>query len=615
MAMHAPVSPRQAGSLRSLRSVLRGSIRWRLSVVVSGLVLVVVAALVALAYREVEGALLRAGRSRADAAAGQLSALLMQSSRQRLGETRRLAAHHDVQRFLEMPDAGGRERILALLRGTSGQQSTRMVIWSAGGSRLLDVTSDPQPGVPSLAGAPSAVPAHDGISELKSHDGMAFYDTIAVIRLPQAPDTPGGHVVLSRALSSTAAADLITRLIGSSATIRLGNRGGGVWTDLSAVVPAPPVDARAAGVSEYDVPDGRRLAAVAPVDETPWAVIVEFPRAAVLEPARSFLWRIVVLAVPFVLLAAAATRWLMGRIARPLHELTDAAEAIAAGHYARRVDAAREDELGRLGGAFNTMAGRVEAGVQQLESRVRERTTELEHALAELRSAQEDAVRREKLAMLGQLASGVGHELRNPLGVMTNAVYYLEMIQADADAEVREYLGILRGQIGVADRIVTDLLDFARIKPPQIRAVSLAGLVDEQLARLGPLNGIEVEREFPEDLPPVWIDAGQVGQVVLNLLTNAVQAMDERGVLTLRGRLSADGVALEVQDTGSGIAPELQQKIFEPLFTTKARGIGLGLAVSRSLAQANGGALAVSSRPGEGATFTLKLPDVQGAAA
>jgi signal transduction histidine kinase len=197
---------------------------------------------------------------------------------------------------------------------------------------------------------------------------------------------------------------------------------------------------------------------------------------------------------------------------------------------------------------------------------------------------------------------------------MTNAVYYLEMIQEGADPEVREYLGIVRGQIGIADRIVTDLLDFARIKPPQRKEVPLAGLVDEQLARLGPINGVEVRREFAPDLPPAWIDAGQVGQIVLNLLANAVQAMEERGVLTLRGCATPEGVRLDVRDTGGGIPPELQQKIFEPLFTTKARGIGLGLAVSRSLAQANGGGLAVSSAPGEGATFTLTLPAAQGAA-
>lgn len=598
----------------SARSILHRSIRWRLSVVVCGLVIFFVSALVGLAYWEVESALLRVGRARAESAASQLAALLMQSSRQRLRETRRLAADDDLHRYIEAPNTSGHQRVVELLRSTSGEQSTRLVVWSADGSQLLDVTSDGPQGASSLAGLPSTAPARDGISELKSHDGTVFYDTVTEIRLRQASAQPTGYVVLSRALSSSAAADLITRLIGTSATIRLGNRAGGVWTDLSAVVAAPPVDARAAGVREYDVPDGRRLAAVVPVDETPWAVIVEFPRLAVLEPARAFLWRIVVLAMPFVVMTAATTRWLMGRIARPLQELTVAAEGIAGGDYARRVASGRQDEVGRLGAAFNLMAERVDAGIQQLESRVRERTTELEEALTELRNAQEEAVRREKLAMLGQLASGVGHELRNPLGVMTNAVYYLEMVQQNADAEVREYLGILRGQIGVADRIVTDLLDFARVKPPQVREVPLARLVDEQLARLGPLNGIEVRREFAADLPPVWIDAGQIGQVVLNLLTNAVQAMDDCGVLTIRGRMTTDSILLDVQDNGSGIAPELQQKIFEPLFTTKARGIGLGLAVSRSLAHANGGTLSVSSQPGAGATFTLTLPDAKGAA-
>jgi signal transduction histidine kinase len=193
-------------------------------------------------------------------------------------------------------------------------------------------------------------------------------------------------------------------------------------------------------------------------------------------------------------------------------------------------------------------------------------------------------------------------------------VYYLEMIQTEADPEVREYLGILRGQIGVADRIVTDLLDFARVKPPQVQETSLERLVEEQVQRLGPVARVEIRRDLPPDLPPVLIDQGQIGQVVLNLLTNAVQAMEESGTLTLRGRVTAEGVQLEVSDTGPGIPPELQQKIFEPLFTTKARGIGLGLAVSRSLTAANRGRLAVSSLAGKGATFSLTLPATAGAA-
>jgi signal transduction histidine kinase len=152
------------------------------------------------------------------------------------------------------------------------------------------------------------------------------------------------------------------------------------------------------------------------------------------------------------------------------------------------------------------------------------------------------------------------------------------------------------------------------VKTPQRESVAIGELVSEQLARLGPLNGVSLESEIPKDLPPVCIDRVQMGQVVLNLLTNAMQAMDTgRGTLSLRATLEQpDRLRLDVGDTGSGIAQNDAPRIFEPLFTTKARGIGLGLAVSRTLVQANGGDITFASEPGRGTTFTVRIPTTNG---
>ncbi len=270
----------------------------------------------------------------------------------------------------------------------------------------------------------------------------------------------------------------------------------------------------------------------------------------------------------------------------------------------------RNDELGILAKTFNGMASQVESARETLEQRVMSRTSELESALGELHSAQESLVRREKLAMLGQLAGGVGHELRNPLGVMTNALYYLGMVLKDATPDVKEYLGILRTQIGLSEKIVGDLLDFARLKPPTRETVTVERIVKDQLDRVGPTENIVVKHDFPADLPPVRVDRIQIGQVVLNLLTNALQAMEGKaGTLTLRGRHNGNGsVKLDVIDTGVGMTREQLDKMFEPLFTTKARGIGLGLAVSRSLAEANGAVISASSEAGKGSTVSVDLP-------
>jgi signal transduction histidine kinase len=191
---------------------------------------------------------------------------------------------------------------------------------------------------------------------------------------------------------------------------------------------------------------------------------------------------------------------------------------------------------------------------------------------------------------------------------MTNAVYYLEAIQP-GPPKVREYLEILRNQIRLSEKIVGDLLDFARVRPPALESVVLPELVESQLGRAAVPENIRVVREFPGDLPTAHGDPLQIGQVVLNLLTNAVQAMEETGgVLTLKSWHTEGRVTLEVTDTGPGMTPDVLAQVFEPLFTTKARGIGLGLAVSRSLAEANAGTIMAASQPGRGATFTLTLP-------
>ena len=248
------------------------------------------------------------------------------------------------------------------------------------------------------------------------------------------------------------------------------------------------------------------------------------------------------------------------------------------------------------------MAMSVQEARESLERKVAERTRALEEARDEL-------LRKERLASLGHLASGVGHELRNPLGVMSNVVYYLEATMPDAPARVQEYLALLRKQIQLAEKIVADLLDFARVRSPERVAVSVAPFVREQLCRVDLPERIEVAEELDPGLPPVYVDPVQVGQVFFNLLTNAVQAMDgDRGRLTVRARAMNGRVRLEVEDSGPGVPPEHHDRIFEPLFTTKAAGIGLGLSVSRSLARANDGDLSVATESRCGAVFRLDLP-------
>jgi PAS domain S-box-containing protein len=228
----------------------------------------------------------------------------------------------------------------------------------------------------------------------------------------------------------------------------------------------------------------------------------------------------------------------------------------------------------------------------------------------ELLDAQEQLVRKEKLSVLGQLAGVVGHELRNPLGVMNNAVYFLQSVLPDADNTVKEYLGIIKNEIDNADRIVGDLLDSVRTKPPSPQAVNVRDLIGQSLSKCVVPGTVKVGLIFPETLPAARVDPLQMQQVFRNLITNAIEAMPEGGALeiTAADDAQAKTVSVSVKDTGIGIAPESVSKLFQPLFTTKTRGIGLGLVVVKNLTQANNGTVDVHSEPGKGTAFTVVLP-------
>lgn len=238
----------------------------------------------------------------------------------------------------------------------------------------------------------------------------------------------------------------------------------------------------------------------------------------------------------------------------------------------------------------------------KLEEMVNQRTQELSEA-------QEQLVRQERLAVLGQLAGSMGHELRNPLGVISNAIYFLKMSQPDASDQIKEYLTIIENEARTSDKIITDLLDFARIKSVDRKAVSVSELIHRTLDRFPAPEQVDVILDIPLGLPLIFADPHHVVQILGNLTTNACQSLPSTGgSIEISAALHENMVAIAVLDNGSGIPPENIKKLFEPLFTTKTKGIGLGLAVSKKLAEANDGRIEVRSEAGKGSTFTVWLP-------
>lgn len=262
-------------------------------------------------------------------------------------------------------------------------------------------------------------------------------------------------------------------------------------------------------------------------------------------------------------------------------------------------------------GTFLDVTARVQAEEQQaaytgkLEKDVERRT----HAL---RQAQEQLIQQEKLAVTGRLAGSVGHELRNPLGVITNAIYFLKLVLTEAGEKVREYLDLIENESQHANGIINNLLDFSHPTTPDRKPVSVRELADIVLSRYPAPQGAHVTLDLPADLPPVHVDERQAARALGNLALNAWQAMREGGELEIKARAApGEGqgfIAMALTDNGGGVSPENMRRLFEPLFTTKPMGIGLGLAASKTLVEANGGRIQAHSQEGVGSTFTLFLP-------
>jgi two-component system sensor histidine kinase HydH len=218
----------------------------------------------------------------------------------------------------------------------------------------------------------------------------------------------------------------------------------------------------------------------------------------------------------------------------------------------------------------------------------------------------------ERLATIGQFAASIGHELRNPLGVVESSVYLLRQhLRAEAEAPaVKKHLDRIGAEVERASKTIHDLLDLARNRPPQRRKTSLRELVDSAAeASLLPA-AVTLHISLPADLT-LTIDPDQVRQVLTNLFSNAMQALKGRGQIWVEVEPAADGgTRLRVRDDGPGIPAEARSRIFEALFTTKAKGSGLGLALCRRIMEAHGGTIDAETRPG-GASFVLHFPGPQ----
>ena len=314
---------------------------------------------------------------------------------------------------------------------------------------------------------------------------------------------------------------------------------------------------------------------------------------------------------------ALAVYFAVRRVTRPLGELTRVAQRLGGGQLDQRIQFQANDEVGHLAATFNRMAASLQTYQDTLEQKVEERTRELEHSQRQLLQAA-------KLASVGELASGIAHELNNPAGIilMRTARLAQEIEQCQLSEEASEDVEAIQRQVKKISRIVSGLLTFSRRSNAELKPMSLNDLLRRTVALIEDLirnRKVEVVLDLSDGLPRVEADSAQIEQVLLNLINNALDAMPKGGKLTFSSRLvesreHGKAVAIGVADSGCGIPGEELSRIFDPFFTTKeaGQGTGLGLSISYGIIEEHGGSIEVESRPDQGTCFTIYLPVVEG---
>lgn len=553
------------------------------------------------AYRAARTSALEATYARLRSALTQIRTITELGVLTQLDQLRSAARDSAIVTALRRPTGPLPESAVETVRGLVGTPGTATVV------ELLAADGNVRYATPAPLEPPDDArtfefPDDGAIGPIVGRPGVLIFQSGIAVR---AAGARIGHIRVTRRLGTGAANSRIaTNLLGAQAALLIGNQDGRMWSDSGIVrYPADQDSLR------YTRDGIRWLSFAGRVRDTPWLYAVEVPEDVALAPARALIAPFTVagtlIALACILLGLRVSR----RITSPLAELTAASEAVARGE--RRVELVateRHDEIGRLARAFGTMAASVRAVQDRLESEIDTRTGELTDAVRRLREVDEELRRSERFATLGRLSGAVGHELRNPLGVMSTVVLLLDGLP-DASPKLKEYARLLREQIRLSERIISDLLDRARSGAPVRSSVDVAALLDDVLAHAAVPAKIRIERRYASPLPRVVLDRDHVRQIVWNLVTNAVHAMQETGgVLTVLTSVAGGHLRIEIRDTGPGIGETDVDRIFEPMFTTKAHGVGLGLSISREIARANGGDLYVTSMERAGACFVLDLP-------
>lgn len=448
----------------------------------------------------------------------------------------------------------------------------------------------------------SASPEYTTLGKIyTAGDSMFYAYMVAVLGEDKKPI---GHIVQWRKLASTKEGlARLSQIIGSDATLYIGNTEGGFWTDLLRPVKMPQFEKTSIpNIVTYSRGDERMIASYRPIVGTGWLIMVEFPRQTVLASANEFLYWIsgagLVLLAVSILLA-----WTMSRnITRPLKQLTSAATSIAAGNLSAKVDVNRLDELGKLARAFNAMSAEIQDAHQNLENKVTERTAQLEAVNKELEA----------------FSYSVSHDLRAPLRAVSGyAVMLKEDYGPNLDAEANRIMNAIVSNAHMMGQLIDDLIAFSRVSRKEVthHTIDMKQLAETCLHEIQENNGHKKYDVKIEPMPACHGDQSMIKQVWLNLISNAVKYSSRENEPRIEIGYKDDHKGHNiyfVKDNGVGFDMQYAHKlfgVFQRLHSPEAfEGTGVGLALAKRIINKHSGDIWAESAPGKGATFYISLP-------
>lgn len=330
------------------------------------------------------------------------------------------------------------------------------------------------------------------------------------------------------------------------------------------------------------------LEAYRSLPDLPWRIVAALPTRVAFAPIHAFRRQVLLLGSGVALVGLALAWLLSSSLSRPIRQLNETTARIAATGALEEIgEPAARDEIGELTRSFRKMVAAVAA-------------------------AHDELVQSAKLAFLGEMAAGIAHEIRTPLGIIRSSAQLLERrMNRAGDTEGVEFARFIASETDRLNGVLTDLLEFARPSPPDKRPADLNAVVERALAMLAPeasSHSVELLSELAPSLPAIVCDANQMQQVCLNLVINAIQACREGGRVDVLTASRDGAVELVVRDDGPGIPGEIRANLFAPFTTRREGGIGLGLAIVKRIVVAHGGSIEAGDGPRGGAEFRVRLP-------